>query len=282
MNAMDDIMTAPLHQWRPLYWEPVGGSGERLMIGVVHAFEGRGGAVRFIRDEVLDCLYGRASAGARRLLDTAIEMFASMAEVGPLDPLDAPVLGVYPGPLRCTAARTLSQLLTTAALLYSSVANLDKLDELDEADAPQPEEVNRRFATEVREAVGALRTDLLAGFGQASVLVPGGERVRFGYLSARAVLHFSVLSPVRQAAGVRDARARLFELQRAREVAGIERAALISAVPRDDDPTLGPRQREALRANLAEIEREAAAVGVLWHAVTSAAEAAQRVIETAQ
>jgi hypothetical protein len=44
---------------------------------------------------------------------------------------------------------------------------------------------------------------------------------------------------------------------------------------------LGPKQREALRASRAEIEREADSVGMRWHAVHSAAEAAARVIETA-
>lgn len=276
-----DIMNAPRHQWRPLYWEPVGDSGERIMVGVVHAYGGQGGAVRFIRDEVLDCLYGSASVGARRLLDTALEMFASMAQVGPLDPLDTPVLGLHPGPLRCTAARNLGEMLHTAALLYSSVASLDKFDELQEADAPQPEEVSRRFGTEVREVVVGRRPDLLPGFGQGGVLVPGGQRVRFGYISPGAVLHFTVLSAVRQGAGVRDARARLFELQRARDMAGIAFAALIAAVPRDDDPTLGSRQREALRANRAEIESEADAVGMRWHAVTTVSEAADRLIEIA-
>jgi len=279
--AQQEILQAPLHQWRPLYWEPVGDSGERLMVGVVHAYGGNGGAVRTIRDDVLDALYGQKSAGARNLLDAGLSMFAAMAETGPLDPLEHPMMGLYPGPLRRTAARSLGELLHTAALLYSSVANMDKLDELQEADAPQQEEVNRRFSTEVREAVALLRPDLLPGFGQGGVLVPGGQRVRFGYFSPTAVVHFTVLSAVRQAAGMRDARARLFELQRARDVAGILQAALIAAVPRDDDPTLGPRQRDALRANRAEIESEADAVGMCWHAVTAVPEAAERVIELA-
>ena len=49
----------------------------------------------------------------------------------------------------------------------------------------------------------------------------------------------------------------------------------------DDDPTLGPRQRDALRANRAEIESEADAVGMRWYAVTAVPEAADCVIELA-
>lgn len=281
MPETTSIRLAALHPWRALFWEPVGGTGERLMVGVVHAYGGEAQAARLIRDDVLDSLYGTASAGARKLIDTGLEMFAAMARVGPIDDLSHAVMGLYPGPMRNTAARSVGELLHTAALLYSSLANLDKLDELQEADTPQPEEVSRRFATEVREAVVARSPELAAGFGQGGVLVPGGQRVRFGYFSPKAVLHFTVLSAVRQGAGMRDARARLFELQRARDVAGIGRAALIAAVPRDDDPTLGPKQRETLKANRAEIESEADACNMRWHAVSTVSEAADRVVELA-
>lgn len=280
-DAQREILTAPMHDWRPLYWEPVDGTGERLTVGVLHAYGGQAGVARIIRDDVLDALFGAAAVGARALIDKSLEIYAAVAGVSSVADAGVPLLALQPGPLRRTAARSLAELLHTAALLYSSLANLDKLDELQEADAPQQEEVGRRFGTEVRETVVLRRPDLAMGFGRGGVLVPGGQVVRFGYFSPRAVLHFTVLPAVRQAAGMRDARARLFELQRAREVAGIDRAALIAAVPRDDDPTLGPRQRDALRANRAEIESEADAVGMRWHAVTSAAEGADRVIQIA-
>lgn len=284
MSALPDIdiREAPMHDWRPLFWEPVGGTGERLMAGVVHAYEGQSGAVRVLRDDLLDCLYGKAAGGARVLLDTALDMYRATAQTGPLTTLDGvAMLGLHAGPLRRTAARSLGELLHTAALLYSSLANMDKFDEVEEADAPQQEEVSKRFSTEVKEAVIEQHPELAHGFGKGGILAAGGQRVRFGYFTPRAVVHFTVLSAVRQSAGVRDARARLFELQRARDMAGIENAALIAAVPRDDDPTLGRRQREALQRNRAEIEREADAVHTRWHAVTSAAEGAERVIDLA-
>lgn len=279
-EATPSILTAPMHDWRPLYWEPVDGTGERLMVGVLHAYAGTVGTARLIRDDVLDALFGHQAVGARQLIDKSLEMYQAVASVGSVAEAGVGLLALQPGPVRRTAARSLSELLHTAALLYSSLANLDKLDELEEADAPQQEEVSRRFSTEVRELVSAERPDLSSGFGRGGLLVPGGQSVRFGFFDARAVIHFTVISPVRQGQGVRDARARLFELQRACSVAQVTRAALIAAVPREDDPTLGPKQRDALKRNRSEIEREADAVGMRWHSVTSAAEGAQRLIET--
>lgn len=186
-----------------------------------------------------------------------------------------------PGPVRATEAQTAADILETAGLLYSSLGNLDKLDEPEKADSPQQEEVNRRFGSEVKQEVISVRPDLLSGFGRGAELIHGGITVKFRFCTPKAILHFTVLHPVRQSASMRDARARIFELQRAREISGIGSAALITAVPRDDDATLGSKQRDVLKANRQEIEREADAVNLRWFAVNNASDGARRVIELA-
>ena len=269
--------------WRPLYWEPVAGTGERLMVGVVHGFAGEFVAARTIRDDVLDCLFGKAAAGLRRLVDHGLSMYGAAARAGrSLGPVDMSMAGLHAGPLRETEAGSAGELLQTACLLYSSLGNLDRLDDAEDSDAPQQDEANRRFGSEVKSEVAKLRPDLLPAFGRGGTLVNGGQPVRFGYFSPKVALHFTVLHPVRQSASMRDARARIFELQRAREIAGLERAALIAGVPRDDDATLGSRQREVLRTNRIEIEAEADSVYLRWYAVNSAAEGAYRLIQVVE
>lgn len=270
-----------LSPWRALYWEPVPGTGERLMVGVVHAFGGQVRAVRTMRDDVLDCLFGKAALGLRRLIDHGLGIYqAAGAAVQSVEPLEGPLAGIFAGPVRATEASSPAELLQTACLLYSSLGSLDKLDEPEESDAPQQDEVNRRFGSEVRIEVARRRPDLIPGFGKVGVLIEGGQKVKFGYFSPSAIIHFTVLHPARQSASVRDARARIFELHRARDIAQIDGAALIAAVPRDDDPTVGTRQRESLKANRMEIEAEADSVNLRWFAVNSAAEGADRLIET--
>lgn len=271
--------------WRPFFWEPVAGTGERLMAGVVLYYGGEWFARRLLRDDVFDCLFGKAAANPKRLVDEALEHCLGLARAGgvaAIGQLQEPVLGLHPGVLRCTEAVSVGDAIRQAVLLHASMAQLDGWDEVEESDSPAPEEVNRRFATEVREAVIAVRPDLGRHFGQSARLVADGRPVRFGYLSDTAVLHFSVLHPVRQAASVRDARARLWELSRAREMAALHRAALVTWVPTDDDPTVGARQRAALRDNKVEIEREADSVKMRLHAVASIDEARARVLETVE
>ncbi|HGM7334476.1 TPA: hypothetical protein ACKQCJ_000781 [Stenotrophomonas maltophilia] len=266
-----------------MFWEPVSGTGERIMVGVLYSYEGTSGATRFIRDESLDGMFGAQATGARRLIDQALATYSAIAQQrnGDIRASDGRHMGLVPGPLRETAARTLNDLLRTAALLYSSMASLSKLEDMDQADTPLPEEVNRRFSTEVRDLVLAQRPEYAEFFGRSTPLVTGGHRVKFGFASPKALLHFCVVHPLRINASIRDARARLFELQRAREVVGISQAALIGATSRNDDVTLGDKQRSAVASAREEIEAEAGAADLLFHAVTSAAEGAEKVLEAA-
>lgn len=271
-----------LHAWRPIFWEPVAGTGERLMIGVLYNFDGRIQAARIIRDDVLDSLYGQhSSTAARKLIDTGLDLLVTAAQAQGISGASMPLMGLSPGDLRTTGAETPGELLRTAALLYSSLSNLDKLDDMEESDAPLAEEINKRFSTEVRDIVLAKRPELLAGFGKSSPLIEGGQVVRFGYFSPKLVAHFSVLHPARQSASVRDSRARLWELARAMEVSSVLNAALITAVPRQDDATLGEKQRQQIKANEREIEREADASRIRLLPVHTAEEGADCLIAAA-
>lgn len=280
MNAItqDQVMWP----WRPLFWEPVSGTSERLMVGVVYRFGSAFRAVRTVRKDVLDCLFGKASTGLIALLDESVKLVQLAAvESNDLQDLPAELLAVTFGELRRTAASSSLDILETACLIYSSLVKLDALDESDENDAPQQEDVNRRFGSEVKVEVVRVRPDLLSGFGTTAQLIPGGQPVKFGFSSPKAIIHFTVLHPIRYSASLRDARAKIFELQRAREVSGIPQAALIAATVRLDDPTLGTKQRDQLRANQSEIEREADAVQMHWYSAHSAQDGALKLIKIA-
>lgn len=272
-----------LHAWRPLFWEPVTGTGERILAGVLYSFQGQNGVAKLLRDEVLDGMFGKQSGGAKRLIEHALASYLAVADAyleGSLQSEPA-LLGLYAGQIRRTSAESVTALLRTAALLYSSLSNLSQLEELDQADVPLPEETNRRFSSEVKDVVLERRHDLLRFFGRSTELVAGGHKVRFGFCSERSVVHFTVLHPSRISASIRDARARLFELQGARSVANLNNAGLISAISRPDDATLSDRQRAAISTARNEVEAEADAWGIRYFPVTTAAEGAERLLQLA-
>lgn len=270
-----------LAKWRPLFWEPVEGTGERLMAGVVIQMGGELVVRRVIRDDVLDSLYGADSSRPRVLIEEALGMLRRIVEAGGdtgLSLLETPILGLHPGPARQTDAIGIGDAIRQAVLLYSSLAQTDIADEEDDGTV-QPEEVNRRFATEVRDAVLLQAPALARFFNRPASLHQGGSLVRFGFLSDTAVMHFSTVSAVRQSASVSYARAKLWELTRAKEFANLRTAALVTAVPRADDPTLGSKQRSKLATNLREIEREADDGEIRFLPVDTVELAAERVLE---
>ena len=266
-----------LYQWRPVYWEPVPGTGERLMVGVIlHA--GDWLSRRLIRDDVLDGLYGQYAKGARNLIDSGLQTLIQIAQAAQ-SLADMPaIMGLSCGPVRETHCENVTEALRVAALMHSSLTAMDKLDEPSESDIPDTGETNQRFATEVRNHVVERNPDFSRYFGRSTVLLDDGMPVRFGFCSPRAILHFGVLSPVRQSSSVRDARSKFWELHRAKRHADLPMAALVFGVPDKNDPTLSYRQIDAMQRNLREIEREADTYDMRFFPVHNAQEGADKVI----
>ena len=249
------------------------------MVGAIVRIGGQVTAHRIIRDEVLQCLYGKAAEGARNLIDFSLEDLRLMAEYGGMEAIDNTNSGgLTAGEFHATGQESLNDALRAAALMYSSMAAIDRFDEQDAEDMPQPEEVNRRFATEIREHVVIERPDLRQYFNRKAALLQDGVPVSFGFRSHVLAAHFSTLHPVRQSAGVRDARAKLWELHRLREHIHIPNACLVIGRPAETDPTLSPKQREALNMNLHEIEHEADSYKMRLFPVTSAQEGGKRIL----
>lgn len=89
--------TPTLHPWRPLYWEPVAGTGERLMVGLVYRYDNQWKASRILRDDVLANLYGNAAGGTRKLIDFGLSLFHAAAQAGnSLEPWGSPWPGCTP------------------------------------------------------------------------------------------------------------------------------------------------------------------------------------------
>ncbi|MEN9493656.1 MAG: hypothetical protein RJA63_4105, partial [Pseudomonadota bacterium] len=129
--------TVTLLPWRPLFWEPVSGTGERIMVGVIYRHSAGWQTARILRDDVLVALYGKAAAGARTLIDSAMSVYLAAAQASDsLENLGVSMWGLHGGDLRATAAESAAELLRIAAMQYSSLANLDTLDELEESDQP--------------------------------------------------------------------------------------------------------------------------------------------------
>ncbi|HIE55347.1 MAG TPA: hypothetical protein EYP90_09245 [Chromatiaceae bacterium] len=278
--AHDQDTNVASYGWAPVFWEPVANTSECLMTGVIVNSGGRVTAHRILRDDVLQCLYGKAAEGARNLIDFSLEDLRLKAEHGGMNAVEGTVSGsLIAGNVHVTGQSSINDALRTAALMYSSMAAIDRFDELEAEDMPQPDEVNRRFAMEVREYVVSQHPDLSQCFGRKTEILPAGAPVSFGFCSPTLAAHFGTLHPVHRSAGVRDARAKLWELHRLREYTDIPNACLIIGHPEKQDPTLSRQQQASLEANLAEIEREADSCDMRMFPVSSAEQGGEKILQ---
>ena len=238
-----------------MYWQPVMGSGERIMAGVIIEFSGETTSHRLIRPDVLESLYGPESKKIEHYLDTSLSVACEVAKIAGQEQLSE-LMGLFPGKTQSSQARTRVEAIRHAVLLYSSLCNPDYTDENDEFDSPSVIEANKRFSTEIRYKTLIIEPNYTEFFNKKSPLFEGGNPVRFGFISPKIIIHFAVLHPIRQSQSVSNARAKLWELSGARDYI-TSPAAMILSVPEPSDPTIGPQQREAALRNMAEIEKEA-------------------------
>jgi len=268
--------------WVPVFWEPVSGTGEQLMVGVVVRFDSNITAHRIIREDVLTALYGKSSGKPLSMIEFALNDLKTIAIHRGLEALEhESSMGLSCRRARLTEPESIDDALRTAATMFSSLANIDLVDSLEDIDVPNQEEQVRHWTIDVREKVLTTRPALGKSFNKAVKFYPDGEPVRFGFINDRAVIHFGVLRPIQQSSSLRDSRARLWELARAQEAVKRPHAALLLAVPRVGDPVLGEKQLAYAQRNQREIEREADEVQIRLRTVTSADEGAKLVLELA-
>lgn len=265
--------------WTPIYWQPVMGSGERIMAGAIVDYDNEITVHRLIRNDVLKTLYGSSAKNLEKLLDTALSLQQQMAQTLGLSNLPE-LMGLQQGATHTTMANSRLEAVRQAVLLYSSMCNMDVLDDTSDDDTPILSDANKRFVTEVRELTAISQPAYLSYFNRQSPLLSGGEPVKFGFLSEKAIVHFSVLHPIRQPQSVSAARAKLWELAGARDYIGTN-AAMIMAVPRFEDATLGSNQAESAKRNMGEIEKEADKREMRLYFVHTAHDGASQLIQLA-
>ena len=141
-------------------------------------------------------------------------------------------------------------------------------------DTGSTESAPRKLIDQVKDAITKKRVDLLPYFDREGILVDDGTPVRFGFLGRSIVAHFGVLKPNEIGRSVKDARGRLWELQKAHNRSDFKHASLILQLPRNDDVFFDNSQVEKATSALDELRAEAQQDKVEVLAVHSPPEAA--------
>ena len=265
----------------PLFFDPVEGAGDRFAVGAIVCDEHTLQARRIIRDDSLRALYGKKGDGLAHLIDNGLKALAlMMGQDQSLAQVPSGVMGLTPGKTRHIYASSVPDAFRTCVLMYSSLGSLEQWSDEEHVDETA-EETNKRFFTEVRDAVLARSPELRPYFNKLIPLYAGGVPFRFGFSNQKTLLNFGILSANRQPSGIKDAQAKLWQLRSAKEYTGVRHAGLIFGVPNAEDPTINPAQKNILLANIDEIEHQADRFEMQFVPVLSADEGALKVLQYA-
>ncbi|MCW3480595.1 hypothetical protein OL229_13695 [Neisseriaceae bacterium JH1-16] len=234
------------------------GSEERLVVGILASCGSSDRAIKVIRDDVIDALYGEQSQGALALLSMAIDYSTrNIRALLSSDVAQLPIGNFSLGQAHHTAGNSLDEIILQAIQLGTSLSRLDIMNVSDaQENAAQNENVNHQWATRLRNAALILRPDFSAYFNRSISFYEDGVPVRFGFVGQRTAAHFGVMRPHSLSASIKDARSKLWELKEARKNRSGD-AALILGIPPTEDVTLTQSQRRNLTAGLRELTQEA-------------------------
>lgn len=281
---MTASFTVPNSRYSVIGLEPVAGSSERLHVGALVEYEGNLAAKTLIRTEVLRCMYGTAGDGLAQMVDMTVSV---LGRIGRGHGWDA-AMGAVPlanfslSSPRVTYASSEADLLRQVVLMHFSLSILADEGSSSAEEPPTPErEVNQQWTTRIRQAVQVVRPDLGLYFNRETALIEGGVPVRFGMLTPRLAAHFGLIRPAGQAQGMKDARAKMWELSLAHERNASLNVALVFGIPTVEDVTLSERQREQIEANTHELQQEAEQKSVTLRTVQTVGDAVSAIIELA-
>ena len=281
MNLENTIYSVPNARYVVIGWEPVPYSGERINVGTLVEYQNKFSCKVLIRGDVLRCMYGSAADGIMNMITTVVDSLQVVAvEYGWEEAMAAiPMQNFTCSNEESTFATSIDDLLRQVVLAHCSLSVLadDGGPETEEPSTTE-REVNQKWITQIRESVQLLRPHFSLYFNRDAVLVDDGIPVRFGLLAPRFVAHFGLLRPTAQSAGMKDARAKMFELMLARERNNQLSTGLIFGVPQSDY-MLSDRQHTHLIANLRELDYEAASKKIALRTVQSVAAAASSLVE---
>lgn len=284
MSVPNYVFATPNSQYAVLAWEPILFSGERINVAAIAQFNKRPFVKTLIRGDVLRCMYGSAAEGIIVMLSTILDgLYSCIQEEGWEEAIQAvPVQNFTLSPAELTYASSEEDLFRQIVLSHCSLSVLADEGNSNSEESPAIErEVNQKWTTQIRNAIQLKRPELSMYFNGEAVLIKNGLPVKFALLSPKLAAHFGLLRISAQAAGMKEARAKMWELALAKEINGQIDAALIFGTPSYEDITISDRQRDHLKANMHELTCEALTKSISLRPVQTVEAAAAAVIELA-
>lgn len=203
-------------EWAAVYFEPLMGSGERLVVAVVcRDSEGRGAAKIAFKNNVIKCMYQDQSERVMGLLHLVVESFDEHVLSGrTLKEWASPLASCFVGPVRVALGDSLESILNQGIRLTSSLAGDVEIEGNVQEDGGDSILVVERFVQQIKASVRQRVQDFESRFNRTVVVRQGAEPTAIGYLGVRLAANFDMLVPGISLTRKRTrAKAKLLDLQ---------------------------------------------------------------------
>lgn len=251
----------------PIFIEPMDFSGERICGGVVARCAGK--TARTNAEHVLRyrSVYGSAVATLGMVADLALASLQAYLDdtdsnIEHLQRWAAPSSGISLGRVRVTSARSLEEALASALFEHAaSVAIGGHQRDRGVVGDRYASMSSVRLEREVRELAIKQSPKLSAAFGREFIVREGARPLSLGFCGRRIVANFSALSRKQLAAAVRISKAKLWDLEQARD--GAIRGWFVGTPQRFElllntsDAPMDGAGKELIEEAIAELEFEA-------------------------
>lgn len=259
--------------WAPIYYQPIRGSGERLVVGVLAVSE-EAAHLEFVNAfERLECLYGQDFNAIKYALELARTHFQSELDRNFQRVLssDTPLTGVSIGDVRRGEGRTIADIainwLSQTSSLYKKdflAVMTDRYVEAPVAHASHREPSSHRdLGHLVYELVTRERQGLETCFAKGLRGTPKKKShdVRIDFAGSRMVANFGLLKPKFTGHSSNAIKRKLWDLaiERDQEKRTFSRRVheLLVQVPTKDDPELDESGRDRVNEALEALEKQA-------------------------
>ena len=285
MNSLDSLFPALPETtgcWRPVYLEPIVGSGEKISIAVIGVSGKSYKVIQSVRNELLDCLYGKQAENISSMITWVIESLNNQLRLkGSLEEWESPITGVEIGAETTARGSNIDDILRQAIRFSASLSTLS-LDAERSDDDEQPKKYTEHWARSISTAMVDINPQLLSSFGKKVQLGETNLLTSFGFIYGEYTANFGLLVPSRLSASLNNVKAKLLDLETFKKSSlGVKPNSyeVIIESPSLKDPTLTSMSVKKIRDNFTLIEEIAHAENINVYRAESAEEAANHINE---
>lgn len=233
-------------EWRPIYFEPIVNSGERITILIVVKSENNFNYYEALHDNVIDNLYGNQSLHLKNL----IKMVKNHLEKN-FGNLDNCIEGVYPGEWHKSSSKDIKGVARQGLHKSASLGSLAIEELFTFSESSENDVIEQNWTNKIKDEFLKSNPSYEKAFNY-SVQISKNVKIRCGFHSARYSAKFNVCT----AKTIHRIKTSLMDLKILEENKLANRLDLILYLPPVDDLIVTSKMRDKMDENIYQLKKQ--------------------------